>query len=100
MPSREQVAEVVAEYVYEAYRLGCSSQPKYLPMWHEQESRDRLPGVEIANAADALMPLFDEARNEALEEAAASVDEQQVNVWAGASRHIRALKTGGGGSSG
>jgi len=80
MPSREQVAlkleaALISEYGDEG--------------WRELGSLRRI--------TLALMPLFEQARNEALEEAAQSIR----NYFGDYDRQrIRALKTGGGGSSG
>jgi len=89
MPSREQVAEVL-----NAHPLECG--PNCIPC-----------GRVRVQLLDALMPLFEQVRNEALEEAAALVDkcawdagilEPATESWEAA--QIRARKTGGGGSSG
>jgi hypothetical protein len=82
MPSREQVAEAV----------------RSVQRRHDMQAP--LNHVNTVEWVDALMPLFEQARNEALEEAAAELEARQVAVWSGAIRRVRALKTGGGGSSG
>jgi uncharacterized protein (DUF2336 family) len=82
MPRREQVAEVLAAHTYipslarGVSRCACGVQFHGMPHDHR------------AHVTDVLMPLFDVARNEALEEAAAALYESD---WF--ARRVRALKT-------
>lgn len=95
MPSREQVAEVLAAHK-EKFRDSitpgrCECGERYTDPVLGKAYREHL--------ADALMPLFDLARNEALEEAAALIltnpSLQYTNSQRRVADEIRALKDGG-----
>ena len=58
----EQDRDAVVEQLYEAYRLGrISGVSEHLPMWHEPESRARVPGVEAARLLEVVERIRAEA---------------------------------------
>jgi hypothetical protein len=94
--SREQVAEALHDaYEEAAAKHGWSTQQASRKPWSDVPEANKATMLEAIDVA--LMPLFDVARNEALEEAALSIR----NYFGDYDRQrIRALKSGGGGSSG
>ena len=56
---KDTIREVLAPYLYEAYRLGKYGSQEYLPMWHEKPADEHaVPRVELEGAVEAVMAVL------------------------------------------
>jgi hypothetical protein len=82
--------ELIAEQVYEAYRLGRIARGiDHLPMWHEPASRRHLPQVEIRRALDVVEGIVAEAKVTAVCDARDEI-ERMLDGFPQHGRHTRA----------